>query len=196
MPDEDYNIEGLLREHLVTERVVVPSHVLEAKGRLSRWLGRRTMRFRYLPMLKQLSIQKRFRAKTEVSGEMELALHNAQVRFMRDQATPADIKLLQEDAQRWRDPDMMAALYAAVIVKPRMSERAVKAFLMSLDTVDMGVWMARTSKFLNLTEEDQKKIKNLSGPRRSPTSTPTSENTGAASEKSGRGRGPRSTNMS
>jgi hypothetical protein len=192
--DKDDEITGILQEHLVTEKVEVPNHLLEAKGWLARTLGRRTMRFRYLPVLKQLSIQKRFRAKMEVSGDMEVKLLNAQIRVNRDQATPADIKLLQEDSNRWNDGEISAALYHAVIVKPRMSERQVSAFLESLDPVDMDVWTVRTSKFLNLTEEDQKKIKNLSGPRRSPTSPTSSMNTGAVSEKSGRGREPRSTN--
>ncbi len=196
MKDDDYGIRGILREHLVTERVEVPNHLLEARGRLARWLGRRTMRLRYLPMLKQLEIRKRFKAKTEVDPETELKLYGAQLRLVRDQATAEDLVLLQEDSDRWNDSAMTAALYAAVIVKPRMSERQVRTFLEGLDFVDMGVWMERTRKFLHLTKADQVKIKNLSGLPRSPTSTTTSENTGDASGKIGRGRRPRSTNSS
>jgi len=191
---DEYDIPGLLAEHTRTKDVEVPNHLLDGKGRFARWRGRRTMRLRYLPMLKQLSIRKRFKAKTEVSGEMELKLHGAQIRLLRDQATAADLKLLQEDSDRWNDGEITAALYAEVIVKPKMSERQVRAFLESLDPVDMETWMERTCDFLNLTKEAQEKIKNLSGPRRSPISSISSVNTGAVSEKIGHGRRPRSTN--
>jgi hypothetical protein len=194
MSDEEYDIPGLMREHLVTERVEVPNHLLESKGWLTRWLGRRTMRLRYLPVLKQLTIRKRFKAKTELTGDEELKLTGAQLRLIRDQATPEDLKVLQADSDRWNDPEIVAALYAVVIVKPRMTERQARGFIESLDPVDMLEWTMRTAKFLNLSKEDQEQIKNSSGPRRSPISHISSMSTGAALEKNGHGRRPRSTN--
>lgn len=188
MTEDEYNIGGILTEHLTTEKVVVPNHVLEEMNPLKRFLGRRTMRLRYLPILRQLDIRRRFKTKTELSGEDERKLYNAQIRFMRDQATRADMELLQKDADRWNDDEILAATYAAIIVKPKMSERQVRAFLRSLDPLDMAEWTTRTKKFLNMNEDDMRRIKNLSAPRRSPSSTNSSEKIKVASGSIGHGK--------
>jgi hypothetical protein len=191
-----YEFTSIIREHLVTEPVEVPNHRLDERGWLARRLGRRVFRFRYLPMLVQTKIRQRFKAKGEVSGEEELALYNAQLRLTRSKATPEDIKLLQKDADRWNDSETLAATYAAVIVKPKMSEREVREFLETLDYKDMGVWLERTAKYLHVTEEDQRTLKNLSGPRTSSTSTTISKATVESSGTNGRGRRQRSTKWS
>lgn len=158
------------QQHLVTDRVEVPNWRLSELPWLKRLWKRQVFRFRYLPKAMEVELRQRFGRERPLSEEEQLTLWKA-LRALEDKVlTAGDIQVLNHYQVKTDNADLTAALYAAVVVRPRFTPSRMKSFLEGLDRKDWESWVQTTSKYLYVTEEEQQAILNWSALRASRSS--------------------------
>ena len=170
-------LRKILRQHQIVDTLTVPNKRLDKANLLLRILKTEKIKVRYMPKLLEVEIRHRFLDKFEMTGEEELKLYQANERLKDDEATKEDYELLHKFADKSLDPKLMAALYSAIIVSPKMKEEEVENWIKDFTDDDLASLQMLLSKYLFISETEIRNLKNSSARQPSPISTQSSSST-------------------
>jgi hypothetical protein len=190
------SFRDIARQHLVIDKVEVPNWKLQELPKWRRLFKRQVFHLRYLPKAIEVELRQRYGSPKPLADDEQLRIWKALDALKNNEAGPGDLQVLSHYQVKMDNADLTAALFATVIVKPKLTPEQAREFIRGLDKRDWANWITITGKYMNLTDEEIDAIKNWSAPRASPSSVPSSTQMEGASGSSGLGRTARSDSSS
>lgn len=164
----------IARQHLVLDKVEVPNWRLQELPRWKRIFKRQVFWLRYLPASVETELRQLYGSQKPLPDDEQLTIWKAFDALKEGEATAGHLQVLNHYRAKLDNAELFAAIYSAVIVRPRLTPPEVRKFLDGLDKRDRAEWFRLTGKYIELSPEEVEATLKWSALRASPSSAPAS----------------------